>query len=217
MNKAPVPATIKWLNDELDDIQSLSVAYHDAPLADKADEAHTYNVSAFRSIPSHFATHAIALAVECENMPRCADEWNSTESAALTHLVHTLDIMAVGLPPATFEDTSAHAVVHIGEQLLDICAIRGVSHEKCIEHSKRMQQSPHRKLLLISRDPDNTHWDRRFRSFLQPVAIPLNREHRITEPSTSLLHLGYQDLLAIFRQAATIGEVSDGIKTALAA
>ena len=214
---ASVPAPIKWLNDELDQIRSLSVTYRNAPLAGEADEAHTNNVSAFRNIPSQFATHAIALAVQCKVMPACADEWNSTESAGLTHLVHTLDIMAIGIPPPTLEDTPAHAVVSIDGQSVDLCAIRGRSHEECIEHSKRIQQNPLRKLLLISRDPDNTHWYPRWGSFLQPAATGLHQEPRITEPATRLLHLGYQDLLLVFRQAATVGEFSDGIKTALAA
>lgn len=214
---APVPATIKWLNDELDDIQSLSVSYQDAPLAETADAAHTYNLRAIRSISSKSVPRAIALAAQCKNIPKSVDEWNSAESAALRHLVHTLDIMAVALPPPSFEDTPAHAVVHIDGQPLDLCAIRGVSHEKCIEHLKGIQQNPRRKLLLISRDPDNTHWDPRFGNFLQPVPTCLHQENRITEPSTRLLHLGYQDVLAIFRRAATIGEVSNGIKTAFAA
>ena len=214
---APVTAPVKWLNDELDDIPSLSVTYNNAPLAEQADEAHIINVREIRRISSQSATQAIALAAQCKDIPECADEWNSTESAALSHLVHTLDIMAVGLSPAQFEAALAHAVVQVDGQPLDLCAIRGASHEKCIEHSNRIPQSPRRKLLLISRDPDNTHWDSRFRSFLQPVDTRLHQESKITEPSTRLLHLGYQDLLAIFRQAATMGEVSDGIKTALAA
>ena len=214
---APVPAPIKWLNDELDDINSLSVTYQNAPLADTADEAHTCNQRAIRSISSKAVLHAIVLAAQCKDVPTSADEWNSAESAALTHLVHTLDIIAIGLQSPTFEDTPAHAVVHIDGEPLDLCAIRGASHEKCIEHLKRIQQSPRRKLLLISRDPDNTHWDPRFGNFLQPVPTRLHQEHRITEPSTRLLHLGYQDVLTFFRTAATIGEVSDGIKTALAA
>ena len=214
---APVPATIKWLNDELDDIQSLSVTYQNAPLAERADEAHNHNLRAIRSVSSKYVPHAIALAAQCNDIPQSADEWSTTESAALTHLVHTLDIMAVGLPPPIFEDTPAHAVVHIDGHPLDLCAILGVSHEKCIEHLKRIQQITRRKLLLISRDPDNTHWNPRFGNFLQSDRTRLSQEYRITEPSTRLLHLGYQDVLAIFRQAATIGEVSDGIKTAFAA
>ena len=214
---APVPATVKWLNDELDDIRSLSATYPNAPLAGEVDEAHRSNVSAVRDLPSQSVTQAIALAVQCRVIARCADEWSSTESSALIHFVHTLDILAIGVPAPVLEGTSAHAVVSIDGQSVDLCAIYGVSHEGCIDRAKRVQRNPRRRLLLISRDLDNTHWNPRYDNFLQQTATSLHQEHRITEPATRLLHLGYQDLLSSFRHAATVGECSDGIKTALAA
>ena len=211
----PVPAPIKWINDELDGLPSLSAAYGTANLAVQADNAHAHNVGAFRSLSSQLTTHAITLAVQRNCPIDNADEWHSTESRALKHVVHTLDILTVGFASPSFGTPRAHAKIQIDDQTVDICAVRGVSHEHCIEHSKRVPPNPHRQLLLVSRDSDNTPWDPKLGSILEPTAVRLGQDNNITDPSASLLHVGYQDLLTIFRGADTTGEVSDGIKNLL--
>ena len=211
-----VPAAIKWINDELDDVASLSVNYGNVDLAQTVDHAHTQNVLALRSIPSQSATWFITLAVQRKCILGNADEWNSTESDALIHLVHTLDILTVGFTQPSFVGASAHGIVEIDEQSIDVCAIRGTSHESCIEHSKLVRPSARRQLLLISRDSDNTPWDPRLRSILEPTTRRLGEEGNITDPNSRLLYISYQDLLGIFRRASNAGEVADGIKNILA-
>ena len=120
-------------------------------------------------------------------------------------------------PPPILEDTPAHAVVVIDGQTMDLCAIRGASHEDCIEHSRKIQHNPQRRLLLISCDPWNTHWDPRSGSFLRPTTTSLQRERNITDPATQVLHLGHQDLLTVIGNSTTTEEVAHGIITRLAA
>ena len=214
---AAVPSAVKWLNDELDDLPSLSANYQTVPLVSQVDTAHKRNIDAFRMISSQSTTRAIKLAAE-ESKAEHEDKWDTTESEALRHLVHTLDIMDVGFPPLTVVDTqNAHAVVRISGQPVDLLAIRGASHNDCIKHSEKYLPNPHRQVFLISRDLDNTAWPQRFGRFLQPTARQLGEERNITDPSSSFLHLGYQDLLEIFQGAATSAAVSDGIKAKLAA
>ena len=213
---ALVPAPIKWIHDELDSLPSLSVTYSTADLVVEVDNAHAQNVGALRSLSSQSTTHVITLAAQRKCPPKTADDWNTTESEALTHLVHTLDILTVGLTSPSIEGAHAHAIIQIDNQSVDVSAIRGDSHENCIEHSKHVPPNPHRQLLLVSRDSDNNPWDPKLGSILEPAATRLGQESNITDPSANLLHIGYQDLLAIFRGAATTGEVSDGIKNKLA-
>ena len=214
--KVSVPAPIKWMNDELDDIPSLSANYSTVVLAEKVDEVHAQNISALRSLTSQFTTHVVTLAAYRENILKNADKWNSTESDALKHLVHTLDILAVGFSSPSLVNTRAHASFIMDRHSIDICAILGVSHEDCIEHSNRILRNPHRQLLLVSRDSDNTSWDPKMRSILEPAVTRLVQERNITDPSGGIVQLGYQDLLTIFRDATTTEEVSDGIKHKLA-
>jgi hypothetical protein len=215
---AAVPACVKWLNDELDQVPSLSVDYHTTPLVSQVDSAHERHVAALRMIPPQSVTHAIKLAAQkyrAEN----EDDWSSTESGALEHLVHTLDILGVGFPALTVgtDSDSAHATVAVNNSTVDILAIRGGSHEDCIEHSKAFVASPQRQVLLISRDQDNNPWKRRFGSFLKPTQPRLGEERRITDPASGSLHLGYRNLLDIFQQSAAAAEIEGGISAELAA
>jgi hypothetical protein len=67
---AAVPACIKWLNDELDHLVSLSAQYPAAVLAAQADNSHQQSLSALRQISAQSVTHALALAsVDTQNRP----------------------------------------------------------------------------------------------------------------------------------------------------
>ncbi len=213
---AAVPASIKWLNDELDLIPSLSVAYPAAPLGAQVDAAHQANIAALRGISSQSATHAVALAAE-ESTAKSADDWVQIEAAALKHLVYTLDIVGVGFPAPLVGVDPVHASLVMNNKTVDVLAILGASHEGCIEHSKLFLSNPQRQMLLVSRDRDNTTWERRFGSFLEPNPAQPGQERNITDPSSGSLHLGYQNLLEIFRHSATTGAVAGGINAELAA
>lgn len=212
---ADVPASVKWLNDQLDDVQSLS-ARHPTPLSAQVNVAHQQNTAALRGISSQSAAHAIKLAAQ-ESKTQNPDDWDSTELAALEHLVHTLDIIGVGFSPPTVGADPAHAQVQIANRFVDILAIRGSSHEHCIAHSRTFLTNPQRQVILVSRDPDNTAWDKRFGSFLRPDTPELGEERNITDPASGSLQLGYQNLLGIFRQSATPVALGGGIGAELAA
>lgn len=214
---APVPACVKWLNDELDDIPRLSASYPAVPLAAPADATHDQTVAALRVIQPQSAMHTVKLAAQGSDAKH-ADEWDRAEADALEHLVHTLDIVSLGFTPPTVGADPAHATVIMSNQPVDLLAIRGTSHESCIEHSKKHYlPSPRRQFLLISRDRDNTAWRRRFGSFLQPDTPQLGQDRDITDPASGSLHLGYQELLEIFRQTATVVAIQGEINAALAA
>lgn len=213
---ADVPASVKWLNDELDQVRSLSFRHPAAPLSAQVNIAHEQNTAALRGISSQSATHAIRLASQ-ESKSENADDWDSTESQALEHLVHTLDIIGVGFSPPTVGIGSAHASVAIMNKVVDIVAIRGSSHEQCIAHSTTFLTNPQRQVMLVSRDPDNTAWNKRFGSFLLPETPRLGDERDITDPASGSLHLGYQNLLGIYRQSATPASLGGGIGAELAA
>jgi hypothetical protein len=213
---AEVPACTKWLNDELDQLPSLSASYQTAPLANQVDKAHQLTTAALRALPPPSAKNAVKLAAQ-ESEAEHEDEWGDRESEAVRHLVHTLDIVGVGFPPPTVGAVPPHATVLIGNKTVDIVVIRGSSHESCIKHSKGFLPNPQRQVLLVSRDDDNTPWPQRFGSFLEPNTSALGQEPKITDPSSGSLHLGYQNLLDIFRHSTTAGEIEGGIRAALAA
>jgi hypothetical protein len=213
---AAVPACIKWLNDELDHLPSLSASYSAATLASAADTTHKQTIAALRQMPATSVSHAVKLAAQ-ESTAKNADEWDWTEAEAIEHLVHTLDIVALGSSPPSVAADPAHATVTIDDQTIDLLAIRGTSHQACIQHSKAFLPLPRRKSLLISRDKDNNPWSQRFGSFLEPETAKLGQEQKFTSPASGSLYLGYRRLLEIFQTAATANAVQGAINAELAA
>ena len=213
---APVPGCVKWLNDELDALSGLHTHYPEAALAGPAGATHQRSISALRGISAQSATHTVGLAA-CQPQVRHADEWDRVESEAVEHLVNTLDIVAIAYPDLQVGADPAHATVRVGGQVIDLLAIRGQKHEACIEHSKKFSPLPHRPVLLVSRDRDNTSWHRKFGSILETEPGQLGPERRFTDPRAGSLHLGYSRLLDIFRQSPTPVAVQGAIHAELAA
>jgi len=64
---------------------------------------------------------------------------------------------------------------------------------------------------VVSRDTDNTHWLKVMGSYLQQESTQLDAERNITDPASGLLHLGYADLLHLFRSEPTVGALEGAI------
>jgi len=214
---AHVPACIKWLNDELDIIHSLSDQYPGAPLTNQAVPIHYQTIADLRKKTAQSVTHIIWLAsTESKMKHKHADEWQDVEVNALEHLVHTINIIGLGFPNPKVGDELAHATVTMNHQLLDILAIHGDTHEACIKHSKTFLPLSRRQTLLVSRDRDNTPWRQKYGNFLVTANPQLGEERRITDPLGGILHLGYQKLLEIFRDSPTPEAVKGAINVELA-
>ena len=212
----PVSAAIKWLNDALDDVRSCGRQYNPA-LAAAIDESQARTVEALRLLSSQDATHAVKLSAQ-ESTTDNPDDWTDKEMDGLQHVVHTLAIVGVTPAPGTTGVDLAHAATVLGGQQVDVVAIRGTSHEKCIDHLKLMWVgNQRRQLLLVSRDTDNFPWRRRFTSILEPVAPRPGDERKFTDPAGGSLHIGYQNLLSILQDAINVDDIAGGINAELTA
>ena len=214
--RAPVPAAIKWLNDALDEIPSLP-RYNPA-LAAAIDDSHARTVAALRCLSSKNATHAVKLSAQESKPGDSVDDWANKETDGLQHVVHTLDI--VGITPAlqTIGIEPVHAATVLDGQQVDVVAIRGTSHDKCVEHLKSVWlRNQRRQLLLVSRDTDNMNWYPKFTSILEPVAPRPADDRKFTDPAGASLHIGYGDLLSIFERANGADDIARGINATLTA
>ena len=212
----PVSAAIKWLNDALDDVRSCGRQYNPA-LSAAIDESQARTVEALRLLSSQDATHAVKLSAQ-ESTTDNPDDWTDKEMDGLQHVVHTLAIVGVTPAPGTTGVDLAHAAIVLGGQQVDVVAIRGTSHEKCIDHLKSMWVgNQRRQLLLVSRDTDNFPWRRRFTSILEPVAPWPGDERKFTDPAGGSLHIGYQNLLSILQDAINVDDIAGGINAELTA
>lgn len=208
-----VPACVKWFNDWLDNINNLSTQYPGLPLNIQALSVHEQSIAEFRAIPAQRVEDIVKLATT--ESKKHADEWGDGEASAVEHLVHTLNIIGLGFPDFKVGDESVHATIQMNDKLVSLQAIRGNTHESCIQHSKNFITRPRRQTLLISRDRDNTLWRSRFGSFLETENTHFGQERKITEPRDGYLHLDYQKLLDIFLKSSTQEAVKDKINDEL--
>ena len=213
-----VPAAIKWLNDELDDIVSLAVKYPSAPLATTVDTSHHQTMTDLRAIPADSVEHAIALASppapahshHTQHAPQPnADDWGQGESEAVINLVHTVSILGVLCDSCTVADSSAHATLTIGKRHFDVLAIRAETHDECRGHYINASPRGRLPVLLVSRDGDNNPRLQRFGSYLEPRIDSPHSERDFTNPDRISWHLGYMDLLTIFQDSSTVAEAKE--------
>jgi hypothetical protein len=211
-----VPAAVKWINDELDSLPDLRDRHPAAPLAPLAATMHNENVKALRGLASQAVAAAVKLATQ-GSQSKYADDWDSPESGALGHVAHTLDILRVAFTPTVpnIAGDPVHASIEIGNQDVDLIAVRGNSHDECIAHVTKLLPPLRRSTLLVSRDHDNTKWARKLGSFLQPLTQP-GEEPRITDPSSGMFHIGYQNLLEPFINAQNAAALATSVHAELA-
>ena len=211
---APVPASVKWLNDELDDVPRLNNQYPEASLAIEVDKVHHRAIDDLRAIPGESINNSVKLAAQ-DSEAQNADQWDHVERAAVHHLIHTLNIVSLSSEHCVVTGRSAHATLKIRERSVDLVAIRGETHNLCLEHYKKMLPMGRNLVLLVSRDPDNNPWPERFGSFMQPPITQQVFERNITDPGSSVWQLGYRELLDIFQQSSTALEAKKQLNVKL--
>jgi hypothetical protein len=186
-------------------------------LVNLVDAAHQVTVGSLRALLPQSAHRAVKLAAQESPDAQHEDQWDDIESDAVTHLVHTLDILGVGFPTRTVGTDPSHATILVNNKIVDILVIEGFTHQSCIEHSKKFLGNPQRQVLLVSRDRDNTRWLQRFGTFLQPKSSALDQEPKITDPNSGSLYLGYQNLLEVFLSSTAAAAIEGGVRAQLAA
>ena len=209
-----VGASVKWINDELDDFPSLSTRYPSLKLAAELGQAHITNTKALRQMPAAAATTSVQMATQ-NSKAKNADDWAEKEIEAIEHLLDTLDIIRVGEFDPIVGETPPHATIIINGEPIDLLTIRGDSHEACAEHSKKHVRFPRRRSLLISRDKDNNSCLDTFGSMLEPIKCDFSSEVKFTDSGNDTVQLGYRTLLDIIQKANTSGEVQETINAEL--
>ncbi len=205
-----VPAAVKWANDVLDQTSD-ELPKHAPALAKALEEAHKTVMEALRRIGSVDMTGLVRLAAPRSNGN--LEAWDSLEESGLRHVLETLRILGAGDRLESVGRDMVHGVMCFSRGSIDVIAIRGSSHEVCIEHLEERQLRRQRsQLLLVSRDKDNTPWDPKFGSYLKPAPEKVAGDRRFTEAGTPTYHVGYQDVLGFLRNANHLDDIEGGIE-----
>lgn len=209
---AAVPASVKWMNDELDSIEDISNGCAQPSLLSDARTSHQAVVAGLRLLPSPETSKIVRLAVEHNRgePEQDADKWGEPERGGVEHVVHTLDLVNLAFPTAEFLVSSAHAVADVFGDRYQVLAIRGNSHQSCREASKNFVAGPRQRLLVVSRDRQNTRTGRASSSFLSARGLE-ERDSRITD--AYVRQIGFQDCLEALSASDTVQELKEAIQS----
>ena len=210
-----VPAVVKWINDELDETStSLASKYKNLPLTNASDVAHQRAVGALRKLPADALSSTVKFAsITARDL--APDSWKAGESNALTHLLHTFSILDVASYPANFHGNGAQATIMGEETSLEVIAVVGPTHEDCEKHVLSQLPTHKGQLVVISRDEDNTPWDARSRTIYDQVQDEPSKEVNFTQPFSSIVRIGYHDLLDAYRNAENQVKLKEAIDAKL--
>lgn len=216
---AAVPASVKFLNDMLDSSECLSHAYPNAPLAADIAEEHVRNVNEIRLVDGLRAEQCVCIAscqsldgADEDNERRCKnpDVWNGAEETGVAHVVHSLDILRTGFAPVVIGNSKAHATIRMRERDVEIIAVHGKSHGDCLKHSEEFFPSRGHKMLIVSRDRDNTPFFQKLGSILRGQA-DLNSEPSFTDLAANKIVVGYNALLSNYTASQTRQQLEESL------
>jgi hypothetical protein len=222
-----VPACVKWVNDELDRAEALTVPGDAFPLAPEAAPAQAATISQLRKLDAEAICNTVTLSraqhpaesnasgSQGKN-PDDADLWEQAHIDALNHVVQTLTLMRLATEITIISGNRGHAALAINDQAVDLVAVRGRSHRDCSEHLKTFKDRERRKVLIVSRDRNNSLLDKTERSFLHSSGS-IGQDQNITDPHSGRFQLDYQTLLQLFRASATKTAMLGDLNAKLAA
>lgn len=221
-----VPGAVKWLNDTLDGIECLSVSLPQSPLAPAVAATHVLNVQDLRSKTAILATRILALGNPAFTKERPgsppkivekhADEWGASETDALAHVTHTLDIFRIGFADATSNTNGAHAEVTIRGRAVDVLAVRGATHEQNLKHAEKHLPYQRRQLLIVSRDSHNSPLSSRDGTIFRGKQAGIQTRAKFTDPANNRFSIGFQELMQEFLGANTPVELEGAVYARLA-
>jgi len=210
-----VPAVVKWMNDELDEpSKSLAEKYKHLPLTVATVAAHQRAVVGLRKLKADALDSTVNFA--CLTAGKgTPDEWRAGESNALKHLLHTFSILDVAQYPAIFHGNGAQATIMKDEASLEVIAVMGASHEDCDKHVLERLPIHKGRLVVVSRDEDNTPWDKRFMTIYDQVQDEPSKEAKFTQPTSAIIRIGYHEVLDAYRNAANQAKLKEVIDAKL--
>ncbi len=189
-----VPASVKWINDQLDTIDSFLHQDTVHPLRGYFDNAHQRLCQEVRVCPDRFLRESIERVTynydkRIDNRPGShnVDDWDIKERIGLETLVHSLSFIGC-LERITIKDAVWHGLMTIdepgkGKRVVDIIILAGGhSHKENLEYLEKINfvAKQERKAIIISRpNPD------------KPMTV---LDKKIYDTDTNVFRSGFHEL-----------------------
>lgn len=156
----PVPAVVKWANDELDEVPKLAESLfigHD--LQGSVRNAQEFVVTGYRNVKAQFLANRIhasaaerSLKSKVPDPASDVDDWDVCERGGLHHVVQSLTLVR---SVAEIDATEAQLHGRHEQHGVEIAAISGQTHEDCIKAFPLWARQTHSPILLVSKDALN--------------------------------------------------------------
>ena len=212
----PVPASVKWLLDCLDELRSLDDGSAASPLMPAAVTRQQEVIDAWRCLPSDSIESRTLLAScvpdkEEEHKRRSdPDDWATPEEEALATAIHASAIAAVGGAFSPGEG-DLHGSGRARDRLFDLAVVCGRSHAGCLDHFRRNRaRLPRYPVLLVTRDANNNPvCPRTVRSITDAPEPTQGQPASFTNPQSNVRHVGYRQLFDWFIDGNSPTDIED--------
>lgn len=216
----PVPASVKWINDQLDDIVSILERHSDNPLEGLLSEAHQEVSAKLRGCGDGVLRKYVEVAV-CnydkwlsigERKLHKVDDWNENEKQALETVLHCLGIIGA-CRDLEICSSGIHAVIRKGTDVFDIAVVSGgETHEQCFEHAEPHLVDQQRFYVVITSDIHDFPYEKRSSSIFEPGETVTDKGPKITDPRSRFIHCGYQGIKNSCFQSGDADELDRGLQ-----
>ena len=198
----PVPASVKWVNDDIDFIPDIaSTDMSGVPLQKDAGRAHSSVATNLRHVEAQGLMDRIRMATATKNLNfKNVDSWEIAEHEALEHMIYTLSALGI-CHDLNISDSILHGTLRLPHNnICQIVAVRGQTHEQCRRHFDDVGISIQDPIILITRDRNN----------LQPTPAELST---ILDSftATGLRCKDYQSLVTACRSAESQGQLQEAL------
>ncbi len=198
----PIPASIKWVNDQLDDIKSILHYEVTNPLRVPIELSHEEISKKIRLCSDVFLNRCLEWTIYdydkwvdlgARKIPD-VDNWDDVERASLETVIYSLS-MINACKPLEISNTTMHAILRSGTNMIDIIIVSGgETSERCFRYGAQFLTDAKRFGIVITRDIHDTPVTRRDRSILEAGGGITERGPSITDPSSRFVHCGYSNL-----------------------
>jgi len=199
-----VPASVKWVNDQLDRI--VPVLGNKYPLKENIARTHQdVSDEIGRQPPQKLCKYIEISSSEIEKerekkwvdfdrkIPNI-DNWDENERKALETVVYSLSITKT-CKPLKVSNSPAHATLKTPSKVIDIIVVSGKSHEDCFKYAKNRYNGGGERFVIVVTHDGKSSLSVNYRDSIYDVRYESSRGPNIADPDSRLYHCGYQNLI----------------------
>ncbi|MBE3093655.1 MAG: hypothetical protein IMZ52_01390 [Actinobacteria bacterium] len=217
-----VAASIKWVNDEIDTIEPITIHENGKPIQNEVIQAHEDVSKEIRKLSGKCLCKCIQYSFckysnfKPETIPivHFVDEWGNEEKVGLQTVIHTLSIIRT-CNTINISEAKAHATMNIGTNVFDIIIVHGGNNPKdCFDYGKKflIPNSSSRYAVVVTKDINNSLVNKKIDRTIFYNQEPVSEKGpNITNPDDNFIHCGYQNIQECCFSAKSVDDLKKQI------